>query len=616
MIENKVVTITKNNTFDKGWALFKIFNAGPTVNRAFKDIKLTDVVRAITYATSVRIILSERCLASRIVSELEWVNKHIKLNIIVKDKKLIESYTKLHFDNIEIDETIDFNYIGIVGKETLRVIFNDTFSLVDDTIEKVYFDNKKISSNYNFLEGVKSIFLLDRFGKIDYSKLVSEAKKYKCETYYVVSIKAFCRENFDFAKEKNITLLVSDYVGNGVVLVKENNELLGLTSLKDNVNVTYSIKDAFSYLGKQYKNCSFDDVIDCSKLIGEYYSCFNGVNEKLNINDVYKVENERKIAFMEDFINEVFDNSICNNHNDYSAKAKSVDYIFTLVPPVIDDSYRLSTIYEPIINLKKELKTINIIDFEKAIEEIKTFSEQESLPYVFDEINDWYKWFVNAVNEYKYKSYYSKTSNFLNLLRDTKNRLLVYCEQMFTELNIENSDTKFVKFDDEIAGYERQVVEKKALIEQGIDVLKNTSRVKTLEKKIGDLLSLKKRFEGTSYNRDSKELKSFIDKCNDVILGRYKVFDSDESIGQVLEKTEKTKMMMLNSFVTKYLYVLNEFLDKSIGIVEKLLAVEIPERYLVFEKEEQRYIVINELKEYELTKDTREKFNLLCLTRR
>ena len=91
----------------------------------------------------------------------------------------------MHFDNIEIDEAIDFNYIGIVGKETLRVIFNDTFSLVDDTIEKVYFDNEKISSNYNFLEGVKSIFLLDRFGKIDYSKLVCEAKKYKCEIYYV-----------------------------------------------------------------------------------------------------------------------------------------------------------------------------------------------------------------------------------------------------------------------------------------------------------------------------------------------------------------------------------------------------------------------------------------------
>ena len=187
---------------------------------------------------------------------------------------------------------------------------------------------------------------------------------------------------------------------------------------------------------------------------------------------------------------------------------------------------------------------------------------------------------------------------------------------MFSEINTENSDTKFDKFDDEIAGYERQVIEKKALIEQGIEVLKNTSRVKTLEKKISDLLSLKKRFEGTSSNRDSKELQAFLQKCNDVIAGRYKAFTSEESIGQVLEKTEKTKMMMLNSFIVKYLFVFNDFMNKIVPLVEQLLYVEIPENYQVFEKEGQRYIVINELKEYELTKAIREKFNLLCLTRR
>jgi hypothetical protein len=187
---------------------------------------------------------------------------------------------------------------------------------------------------------------------------------------------------------------------------------------------------------------------------------------------------------------------------------------------------------------------------------------------------------------------------------------------MFSEINTENSDTKFDKFDDEIAGYQRQVVEKKALIEQGIDVLKNSSRVKTLEKKINDLLGLKKRFEGTSSNRDSKELQVFLQKCTDVMEGRYKAITSEESIGQVLEKTETTKMMMLGSFVVKYLYVFNEFMDNIVPLVEQLLAIEIPEDYQVFEKEGQRYIVIDELKEYEETKTIREKFNLLCLTRR
>ena len=57
-------------------------------------------------------------------------------------------------------------------------------------------------------------------------------------------------------------------------------------------------------------------------------------------------------------------------------------------------------------------------------------------------------------------------------------------------------------------------------------------------------------------------------------------------------------------------------MDKIIPLVEQLLAIEIPEDYQVFEKEGQRYIVINELEEYSDTKTIREKFNLLCLERR
>ena len=96
----------------------------------------------------------------------------------------------------------------------------------------------------------------------------------------------------------------------------------------------------------------------------------------------------------------------------------------------------------------------------------------------------------------------------------------------------------------------------------------------------------------------------------------YKTVTSEESIGQVLEKTETTKMMMLDSFVVKYLYMFNEFMGEIVPLLEQLLAIEIPEDYQVFEKEGQRYIVINELNEYELTKAIREKINLLCLARR
>ena len=67
---------------------------------------------------------------------------------------------------------------------------------------------------------------------------------------------------------------------------------------------------------------------------------------------------------------------------------------------------------------------------------------------------------------------------------------------------------------------------------------------------------------------------------------------------------------MLDSFVVKYLYEFNEFMGKIVPLVEQLLAIEIPEDYQVFEKAEQRYIVINELKEYE---DTNVIFYILML---
>ena len=155
-----------------------------------------------------------------------------------------------------------------------------------------------------------------------------------------------------------------------------------------------------------------------------------------------------------------------------------------LVPPLKDDTYKLSCIYEPILALSKEIEKVCKIDFANAIGEINEFSKQEGLSFVFTEINDWHKWFVKAVSEYSYKGYNSKNVYFLDLLRDTQLRLLSYCEQMFSEISSENADTKFDKFDDEIAGYERQVVEKKVLIEQGIDILKNASRVKSLKRKL------------------------------------------------------------------------------------------------------------------------------------
>lgn len=100
MINNKLITITKENQFDKGWTLFHPYEPNVPDNRTYRDAMLTDVVRLITHADEVDLILCEPCLSSRIVSEIEWANKYIKLRVIVKDKLYLKfrfRYDKLYF---------------------------------------------------------------------------------------------------------------------------------------------------------------------------------------------------------------------------------------------------------------------------------------------------------------------------------------------------------------------------------------------------------------------------------------------------------------------------------------------------------------------------------------
>lgn len=618
MIKNKLITITKENQFDMGWTIFTPYQLPFYKNPRYKSLLVTDIVRAITRSDKVYIVLSEECLASAIIKELEWVNKYTTIELIAKTEQITQRYSSIKFSSVKINPDITFNYLSIIGAISLSVMIGNGYTETNTLVKEVYFDGHSATNNFSFLSGLEEVMFVGDCFDNEYAELYNECLRQGKKTYRVINKRKYNKEIFDKFNGTKTLLLLSDFARSGILGFTRGREIRKIIKAKEGLFFVSAIERVDENIGELYACVWQGQERTLQDIEGKksIYAWWDKEIFPFAIKDKIVVERTIDISLMSDFISETFDKSETDKHNQYSAIAKNVEYQYTLVPPLKDDTYKLSCIYEPILSLAKEIKKVYKINFVKAIEEIKNFSEQEGLSYVFAEINDWYKWFVKAVNDYTFKGFYSKNEQLLNLLKDTQKRLLSYCEQMFSEINTENSDTKFDKFDDEIAGYERQVIEKKALIEQGIEVLKNTSRVKTLEKKISDLLSLKKRFEGTSSNRDSKELQAFLQKCNDVIAGRYKAFTSEESIGQVLEKTEKTKMMMLNSFIVKYLFVFNDFMNKIVPLVEQLLYVEIPENYQVFEKEGQRYIVINELKEYELTKAIREKFNLLCLTRR
>lgn len=618
MIKNKIITITKANRFDIGWTIFTPYRLPFYKNARYKPLLVADIVRSITNGDKVCIALSEECLASAIVKELEWVNKYATIELIAKTKEIVERYSSISFSSVKINPDITFNYLSIEGSLSLSVIIDNGYTETTTLFKEIYFDGNRAASDYSFLSDFETVMFVGGCFDKEYAPLYEECLNKGKTIYRVVDKKRYGKETFDRFNGTKTLLLLSDFTRDGIIGFTRDGQIKKIFKATDELFLLSSIERTDEYIGELYV-CAWQGKEQTLHEIERMKSICAWWDKEIRpfkIKDRIVVERTIDIPLMSDFISETFDKSETDEHNKYSAIAKSVEYQFMLVPPLKDDTYKLSCIYEPILALSKEIEKVCKIDFANAIGEINEFSKQEGLSFVFTEINDWYKWLVKAVDEYTYKRYYSKNSQFLNLLQDTQLRLLSYCEQMFSEISSENTDTKFDKFDDEIAGYERQVVEKKVLIEQGIDILKNTSRVNSLEKKISDLLCLKKRFEGTSSNRNNKELKAFLQKCDDIIAGRYNAVASEESIGQVLEKTEKTKMMMLNSFLVKYLYVFNEFIDKITPIVGQLLAIEIPEDYQVFEKEGQRYIVINELKEYEDTKEIRERFNLLCLTRR
>lgn len=186
---------------------------------------------------------------------------------------------------------------------------------------------------------------------------------------------------------------------------------------------------------------------------------------------------------------------------------------------------------------------------------------------------------------------------------------------MFNSINEESSGTKFDKFDNEIAGYEQTIKEKNALIQKGIDVLSNKRRVEILTKKINDLLELKKHFESNSSSRNDKNLNAFIKRCEELLDGKHRV-SNDDSIGNIVKPKEETKLAKLEAFVDNYLLSIKKYDDECLSTINKLSNESIPEDYAVYDKKGQRYIIINDLEEYETTKQIRSEFKLRCITRR
>ncbi len=616
MIENKEIIITKENQFDKGWTLFHPYDLGISNNRAYKETMLSDIVRLVTHATEVNLILTEPCLSSRLIKEIEWANRYITLNVIVKDESILSRYPSFRFSSKVVDKSIDFNYIGIHGKESGFYIINDGYSQINDSVDLVYFRNRVSKRDYSFLGSVETVIIVDKEGKKDYSELISETKKAGVKCYYAVNTGYYDRKHFDFAKREGLTLLVSDYTTDGVILAHKNRTLSCLIVGKKDLFIIHPIEKVFGMLGAAYKCGFYEDTIDTKSLQDGLYSCYKGIISKLNIAEKKVVEIDVRVPEMVDFVAAAFDSSITEKHNDYSAKAIKVEYHFTLIPPLFDETYKESAIYEPLHTLSKQWKSLQKLNIEKIKADYHSFIEEDF--GLIDFLNSsitFTEMLLKSVKDCSYKGYYTWVKATADLYRYYDEELIEVCKKIFGAINTESSGTKFSKFDDEIAGYEQTIREKTALIEKGIDVLSNKRRVEILTKKIADLQALKQHFESSSDSRNDKNLSAFIAHCNELLSNTHRGGTSD-SIGTIVKPKEETKIARLDAFIDAYLYPIKKYIGDCLGVLGKLMLVHITENYPVYDKDSNRYIIICDLKEFDQTKSLCAEFGLKCVTRR
>ena len=617
MISNKLITIVKDNQFNEGWTLFTSASFEVEKNYQFKKIELSNIVKLITFSKEVNLILAETCLSSRMINELEWVNKYIKLNIIAKNKNIIERYNNLIFNSCKIDETININYIGIEGKINGYFIIGEDIYEVDKSVEEMYYRKKLSKDKYACFDNVESLIICNSGSHKDFGNVVNLAKEHNAKCCYVIDYRAFDRSVFDFAKKNQIELFVSEYVQDAVLVVNKDNSICKLLVLNDGNIVLYQIDKVHTYVGEVYKNLFLEDTIDTSRMPLDVYMCINGKNKKLDIKDKVIVSKDIFIDEMSNFVDEIFDQSIVDNHNEYANIGKRTQYNFTLFPPLIDSSYQVSSIYNPILKLYEERDSINKINFEKIVIDYHKLMNSDSKLIQFINYQKLFKDKLEyMISKYSYKGYYSELNEAIKKYSECKDGLLDDCLFMFNEINVQSSDSKFNVLDTEIAGYRKTIKEKEALISKGVDVLSNQRRVEMLSNKINGLLRLKEKFKDSAGSRQNKEADSFIENCRNLIEGPSKYYEENDSIGKVINSEEQSKIVKLNVFMANYLKRINDFLTSAITCLKNMNDVHIPEEYTVFEKNNQRYIVINELSEFDRVKTLCREFSLKCLARR
>lgn len=614
MIENKIIEISKENTFDRDWAIFT--NVEENFKSHVNAQSIQDIVNKITFAKEIDILFANDVFHKRLYEEILWAFNQggLTINLKYKNDDILSQFKCLKFNKLEKDSNLSLKYIYIKGERN-GTKYESAYLLEDDIIKldsPINFE-KEDKDTYKFLKKYQTIFIIDEKYNSKYNELIEKSKEKHINIVYIIEVQNFSKKMHDEFKDLGIDLMVCDKVSPAVLLSNNENRLYCL-KYYNNKQIIFETS-CLNYFVKGNLYLNSRKSIGIKELPREFL-CFTGDKvEKCCIQEEMEVPIEVQCLTMDDFINGNFDKSIINKHNDYSMKCKVVKYKFILNSPKFNSEYRISSVYDDINKVAKNIEELDSDALQSFKDDVKNL---ESGTWIEKTINNLLKIklnVLNVINNYQYTGFDKYCEESIDFLEKNKSKMFDKIFNIYKSFNKGAEVIKYSKFDEEIDGYRKTIKDKEKLIQDNIEVLSNKKRIEILSKKIEDLELLKQQFESKENSRDITVKASFCTNYNNWLNKRQTDFLHFDSVTGVVKK-ESSQSGKFENLLEKYLYTFNDYYDKFLNYLKKVdNCLLFPLDYTVYEKDKKNYIIIDSIDEFYNTAKLCEKYNILTIAK-
>ena len=226
MIENKIIEISKENTFDRDWAIFT--NVEENFKSHVNAQSIQDIVNKITFAKDIDILFADDVFHRRLYEEILWAFNQggLTLNLKYKNDDILSQFKCLKFNKLEKDSNLSLNYIYLKGERN-GTEYESAYLLEDDIIKldsPINFE-KEDKDTYKFLKKYQTIFIIDETYNNKYKELIEKSKEKRLKIVYILEVKNFNKQLRDELIKLGVDIMVCDKVSPAVLLSNNENRL-------------------------------------------------------------------------------------------------------------------------------------------------------------------------------------------------------------------------------------------------------------------------------------------------------------------------------------------------------------------------------------------------------